>query len=59
MVGQLGRTAVAGVGLANQFYFLLSLLLFGVGAAAAVFGAQFWGTRDVTNIRRVVGLGSC
>ncbi len=57
MVGQLGETAVAAVGLANQIFFLLSLFLFGVGSGSAVFSAQFWGRGDVANLRRVLGIG--
>lgn len=57
MVGQLGETAVAAVGLANQILFLLQLLLFGVGSGSAIFVAQFWGKRDIKNIRRVLGIG--
>ncbi len=56
MIGQLGETAVAAVGLANQIFFLLQLLLFGVGSGAAIFVAQFWGKQDVRNIRRVLGI---
>ncbi|HEX7592800.1 MAG TPA: MATE family efflux transporter [Anaerolineae bacterium] len=56
MIGQLGETAVAAVGLANQIFFLLQLLLFGVGGGAAIFVAQFWGKQDVRNIRRVLGI---
>jgi putative MATE family efflux protein len=57
MIGQLGETAVAGAGLANQFFFLLSLVIFGIGSGSGVFGAQFWGRRDVESIRRVLGIG--
>ncbi len=56
MVGQLGETRVAAVGLANQVSFVLGLMLFGVGSGAAVFAAQFWGRTDLANIRRVLGL---
>lgn len=56
MVGQLGATAVAAVSLANQILFLLQLLLFGVGSGSAIFVAQFWGKRDIKNIRRVLGI---
>ncbi len=56
MIGQLGETAVAAVGLANQIMFLFQLLLFGVGSGAAIFVAQFWGKRDIENIRRVLGI---
>ncbi len=56
MVGQLGDTAVAAMGLANQVFFLLNLLVFGIGSGAAIFAAQFWGQRDVTNIRKILGI---
>jgi putative MATE family efflux protein len=56
MLGQLGETSVAAVGLANQVWFLLNLVVFGVVSGAAMFVAQLWGKRDVHNIRRVLGL---
>jgi putative MATE family efflux protein len=56
MVGQLGDAPVAAVGLAGQFFFLLNLTLFGTAGGAAVFAAQYWGGRDLSNLRRVLGL---
>jgi putative MATE family efflux protein len=56
MIGQLGETSLAAVGLSNQVFFVLWLTLFGIGSGAAVFGAQYWGRRDVTNIRKVLGI---
>lgn len=56
MIGQLGETAVAAVGLANQIFFLLNLVLFGITSGSAMFTAQLWGRRDVLNIHRVLGL---
>lgn len=56
IIGGLGETAIAGVGLANQYFFLLNLLLFGITSGSAIFTAQFWGSKDVRNIRRVLGL---
>lgn len=56
MVGQLGDASVAAVGLSNQLWFLLNLVLFGVVSGAAMFVAQLWGKRDIPNIRRVLGL---
>ncbi|MBI1854381.1 MAG: MATE family efflux transporter, partial [Chloroflexi bacterium] len=55
-VGQKGDTAVAAVGLANQVAFLMSLVNFGIVSGAAMFTAQFWGRRDIPNLRRVLGL---
>jgi putative MATE family efflux protein len=56
MIGQLGETPVAAVGLASQILFLLNLVVFGVVSGAAMFMAQLWGKHDVANIRRVIGL---
>ncbi len=55
MIGQNGETAVASVGLAGQIFFLLNLVLFGLGSGSAMFTAQLWGKRDIVNIRRVLG----
>jgi putative MATE family efflux protein len=57
MIGQLGETAVAGVGLANQVFFLMNLLLFGIVSGSAIYTAQFWGRRDLVGIRQVMGIG--
>lgn len=57
MIGKLGEVELASVGIANQFYFLFNLLIFGLSAGCAVFIAQLWGKEDVRNIRNVLGLG--
>lgn len=56
MVGELGETQIAAVGLANQIFFLFSLLLFGINSGTSIFISQFWGKKDVLNIRRVLGI---
>jgi Na+-driven multidrug efflux pump len=56
MIGQLGEKSVAAVGQANQVLFLLNLIVFGVVSGAAMFLAQLWGKKDISNIRRVLGL---
>ena len=55
-VGQKGDEAVAAVGLAGQIAFILNLVHFGIISGAAMFTAQFWGKRDIPNLRRVLGL---
>ena len=55
-VGQKGDEAVAAVGLAGQIAFILNLVHFGIISGAAMFTAQFWGKRDISNLRRVLGL---
>ena len=56
MIGTLGETAIAAVGLANKVFFVFSLLVFGVVSGSGVLAAQYWGNRDAKNIRKVLGL---
>ena len=56
MIGQLGESAIAAVGLANELFFLLNFFLFGICSGTGIFVAQFWGKGDIKNIRRVLGL---
>lgn len=56
MIGQLGEVPIASIGLANQVWFLLNLMVFGISSGTSMFVAQLWGKKDVPNIRRVVGL---
>lgn len=56
IIGGLNAVAIAAVGLANQYFFLLNLVLFGICSGSSIFIAQFWGNRDIKNIKRVLGL---
>jgi len=56
MIGQLGEDAVAAVGIANQVFFLVSLLFFGITSGTAIFTAQYWGQKDIKRIQSVMGL---
>lgn len=58
MIGQLGDAPVAALALANQIFFLLTLVLFGISSGAAIFTAQLWGKRDVPNIRKVLSIST-
>ncbi|MGI6145624.1 MAG: MATE family efflux transporter [Clostridia bacterium] len=57
MVGKLGETEIAAVGIANQYFFLFIMLLIGLSAGSSVFIAQFWGKKDLENIKRIMGVG--
>ncbi|MGG5463182.1 MATE family efflux transporter [Clostridium sp. B9] len=56
MVGKLGEEAIASVGLANQYIFIFTLCILGINAGASVFMSQFWGKKDLKNIKKVLGL---
>jgi Na+-driven multidrug efflux pump len=52
MIGRLGETEIAAVGLANQIFFLFHLFLFGINSGAAIFTAQFWGQKTLLTFER-------
>lgn len=56
MVGQLGETSIAALGLSNQVFFVFILLLFGTTSGMSIFTAQFWGKKEVDPIRKVLGI---
>ncbi len=56
MIGAVGQTEIAAVGIANQIFFLLNLAFFGITSGASMFTAQFWGKKDIASIRKVLGL---
>ncbi len=55
MIGTLGETTIAAVGLANKVFFVFSLLLFGICSGSGVLTAQYWGKREMENIKKVLG----
>ena len=57
MVGLLGETELAAVGVGSQLFMVHYMLMFGILSGTATFLAQFYGTRDMANIRKVIGFG--
>ncbi len=57
MVGRLGETEIAAVGIANQYFFFFNMFMFGLCAGCGVFISQFWGKGDLPNIKRILGIG--
>ena len=57
MIGRLGETEIAAVGLANQFFLLYNLLIMGIHSGCSVFIAQFWGKGEKGGIRKVLLVG--
>lgn len=59
MVGQLGDLSIAAQGLASQINFLQYILMFGISSGGAIFFAQFWGSRNLKKIHKVLGVTLC
>ena len=54
MIGRLGETTVASVGLANKVFFVFALLMFGICSGSGILAAQYYGKRELVNIQRVL-----
>lgn len=57
MVGQLGDTAIASVGIATKVFGVISVVLAGLATGVSVYTAQFWGKQDRKSISQLLGLG--
>ena len=57
VVGKLGEKELASVGIANQYFFFFSLMLFGINAGVSMFITQFWGKKDEKSIKKMTALG--
>lgn len=51
MVGRLGTAPMSGVAIVNQVVFIFNLTIFGGLAGASIFGAQFFGKKDMDGLR--------
>ena len=56
MIGRLGTIELAAVGLGNQLFFLLNLILYGIGSGGMVFTAQFWGKKDFNGLQKTFAI---
>ncbi|HPY15933.1 MAG TPA: MATE family efflux transporter, partial [bacterium] len=56
MVGQLGESSIAALGISNQLMFLFILFMFGMGSGGSIFISQFFGKKDRVNLHRVIGI---
>lgn len=56
MISNLGEASIAAVGLANQVFFFYTIINFGIHSGSSIFISQYWGKRDVKNIRKILGI---
>ena len=55
MIGSLGDDYVSAVGLANKVFFVLNLLIFGIGSGCSILLSQYYGKRDDKNLNKTFG----
>ncbi|MBB6462873.1 MATE family efflux transporter [Flammeovirga kamogawensis] len=55
MVGQLGESVIAGVGLGGRLSFVLIVGIMGLANGAGVFVAQYWGRKEKEKVNYLIG----
>ena len=53
MLGKLGEVALSATSLANQVFFMFTLLIFGIGGGAVVLCSQYWGSKNILSIQKI------
>ncbi len=56
MIGRLGESPLAAVGIANRLFFVFAVSCFGFYSGASVFVAQYWGIKDIKSIQKLLGI---
>ena len=59
MIGKLGESEIAAVGIANQYFFMLNILMMGLFSGIGIFISQYFGKKDEKNIKKISRNRSC
>ncbi|MGB3366563.1 MAG: MATE family efflux transporter [Acidaminobacteraceae bacterium] len=51
MVGKLGESSIAALGVANQYYMLFHLIIMALYSGVGIFISQYWGKKDSSKIK--------
>lgn len=54
MLGQLGEVPLAASSLANQLFFVVTLVVYGIGGGANVLVSQYWGRKELRPIYKIL-----
>lgn len=56
MLGALGEVALSAAAIANNLFFILTLLMFGLAGGSNIMIAQYWGKNDIKTIHKLMAL---
>lgn len=57
MIGMIGEDAISAVTVANKFFFVFNLVVFGLVNGIGIFISQYYGAHDKANYNRVLRIG--
>ncbi len=56
MVGSLGEVPLSAVSIANNLFFILMILMFGLAGGSNILISQYWGKDDVKTIHKILSI---
>ncbi|MGG5461064.1 MATE family efflux transporter [Clostridium sp. B9] len=56
MVGSLGETQLSAVAVANNLFFVLTILMFGLAGGSNIMISQYWGKGNVKTIHKILAI---
>lgn len=56
MLGRLGEVSLSASAIGNNIFFILAVIIFSVGSASSVMGAQYYGKKDIGSIHKVMSI---
>jgi len=56
MIGSRGEVALAAVSVSNRIFFIMIITLFGAYSGLGIYTAQYWGKKDIVNIKKIMGM---
>lgn len=56
MVGSLGEAQLSSVSIANNLFFILTILMFGLAGGSNIMISQYWGKRDKKTIHKIISI---
>ena len=56
MLGRLGKISLSASAIGNNIFFILVVIIFGVGSASSVMGSQYFGKKDIKSIHKIMAI---
>lgn len=56
MLGSLGEVQLSASSIGNNLFFILTVLMFGLGGGASVMASQYYGKKDMKSIHKIISI---
>lgn len=56
MLGSLGEVQLSASSIGNNLFFILMVLMFGLGGGSSIMTSQYWGKKDADSIHKIISI---